>query len=226
MAAPTTVLQFTTLQNNNLTTALKNAQSELATKQGAFAAATAALATFQSQLATIVADMASVRNQLADSATPEDGSALLLQLQNGITKSRRITGAIALAKRDLAVAKAEAKVAASETQRLSAALADSTGALGDATAQDKRRNALKAALTLPPLNTITADSAAVIAGTAFLDAAKKYKLADVQSRLQGDLPVSLMSQAAERLQDEVNTGNGQLRGVPAGAVPGGGQMDF
>jgi hypothetical protein len=194
MATPTTVLQFTTLQNNNLKAALQTAQTNMTGKQSAYTAAAAALANLQTQLANTVADMTSVRNQLAGAVTPEDGKALLLQLQNDITTSRQTTGAIAIAQYNAGVAKAEADVAASEVQRLTAALTASTAALNDATVQDKRRSALKAALASPPLSTIVADAAAAAAGATFTAA---------QARLQGDLPAPLIAEAKERLLDEI-----------------------
>ncbi len=203
MAPPTTVLDFFSFQNSNLITAVNNAQSDLTGKQGTFATASANLANLQSQLATVASDMTSVRSQLAQSATPGDGNALVAKLQADIIAWRQQTGAIAEATRVLTNAKADADVAASELQRLSAALAASTAALQDATTQANRRSAMKAALTVPPLNTIAADAAAVLAGTAFVDAANHFKIADAQNRLQGDLPHPLMAEAAERLQDEI-----------------------
>jgi len=66
--------------------------------------------------------------------------------------------------------------------------------LNDATVQDKRRSALKAALASPPLSTIVADAAAAAAGATFTAA---------QARLQGDLPAPLIAEAKERLLDEI-----------------------
>jgi hypothetical protein len=189
----TTVLQFVTLQNGNLNTALLTAQSTLTAKQTAYTAAQTALGALQTQLAAIAADMTSIRNQLAGTVTPEDGAALLAKLAADQTSSRQTTGAIAIAQRKLALAKADSDVAASEAQRITAALAASTTALQDAQAQDQRRSSLKAALGTPPLSTIVTDAAALAASATFTAA---------QARIVADLPAPLVTEAEARLSDE------------------------
>jgi hypothetical protein len=203
MADPTTVIDFTQQQNDNLVAALKTAQADLIARQTAYSAAQTALTTLQTQLAGIAADMSSVRTQLAAAVTPEDGSALLLQLQSDITESRQTTGQIAIAQLNVTVAGAEADGATAEVQRLTAALAASNTALTAAKAQATRRAALAAALTAPPLVTIVADAGAVLAGTATVDAAGKFKLTDAANRLKADLPAALIAQAEVRLKDEI-----------------------
>jgi hypothetical protein len=203
MADPTTVIDFTTQQNTKLTAALSAAQASLTTTLTAQAAAGAALAALQTQLANTVADMTSVRNQLANTVTPEDGTALLLQLQNDIGASRQTTGHILIAQRALATANADAANATAEVQRLTAALAASNTALTAATAQAARKAALKSALAAPPLSTIVADAAAILAGTSTVDAAGKFKFTDAVNRLQADLPPAMIAQAEVRLKDEI-----------------------
>jgi hypothetical protein len=193
MTPPTTVLQFTAMQKNALTTALQNANTTLTAKQTALAARTKTRDDTKAQLAGIAADMAAVRKQLAATVTPEDGAAFLLQLQADITNSRTTSAALADAERAAAVAKAEADVAASEVQRITAALAAATAAWKDAQIQDKRRKDLKAALAAPPLSTIAADAGAAAAGAAFTKA---------KTRLETNLPVALKTQAEERLSTE------------------------
>ncbi len=203
MADPTTVIDFTQQQNDNLVAALKTAQADLTTRLAAYSTAQKALTTLQTQLANIAADMASIRTQLAGAVTPEDGSALLLKLQTDITDSRQTTGQIAVAQLNVTVASAEADAATAEAQRLTAALAASNTALAAAKAQATRRAALKTALASPPLATIVADAGAVFAGTAAVDAAGKFKLPDATNRLKADLPASLIAQAEVRLKDEI-----------------------
>src|SRR5260370_12389167 len=170
MPPPTTVLQFTAAQKDSLTTALQKANSALTSTKTALAAQTKTRDTAKAQLAAIAADMTSVRKDLAGTVTPEDGAALLLQLQTDITNSRKATAALAEVERGLAAAKADADGAASAVQLISPALATATAAWKDAQVQDKRRADLKAALAAPPLSTIAADAAAVAGGTAFTPA--------------------------------------------------------
>jgi hypothetical protein len=203
MADPTTVIDFTQQQNDNLVAALKTAQADLTTKLAAYSTAQAALTTLQTQLANIAADMASIRTQLAAAVTPEDGTALLLKLQSDITDSRETIGQIAIAQLNVTVAGAEADAATAEAQRLTMALAASNSALAAAKTQAARQAALKAALAAPPLATIVADAGAVLAGTAAVDAAGKFKLPDATNRLKADLPASLIAQAEVRLKDEI-----------------------
>lgn len=203
MADPTTVLQFTTQQNIALTNALNQAQTDLTSRLTAYTGETTGLTALQTQLAATAADMAAVRLLLAGAVTPEDGAAYLAQLQTDITTSRHLTGQIALKQRKVAVAKADADAATAEAQRLTAAVAASKAALKDATAQDLRFTALKGALAAPPLSTVAADAAAVLAGTAFVDAANTHKIGDATTRLQNDLPAALITEAEARLTDEI-----------------------
>ncbi len=201
MPPPTTVLQFTAAQKDSLTTALQKANSALTSTKTALAAQTKTRDTAKAQLAAIAADMTSVRKQLAGTVTPEDGAALLLQLQTDITNSRKATAALAEVERGLAAAKADADGAASAVQLISPALATATAAWKDAQVQDKRRADLKAALAAPPLSTIAADAAAVAGGTAFTTA---------KNRLETDLPVALKAQAEERLTAEAGRATASL----------------
>src|SRR5260370_42204616 len=104
MAPPTTVLQWTAQQKNTLTTALQNANTAVQTKQNSSATATQARDAVKAQLATLDADMTSVRKQLAGTVTPEDGAALLQQMQDDLPHSRTTTAALGQAGRALAPA--------------------------------------------------------------------------------------------------------------------------
>ena len=154
MADPTTVIDFTQQQNNNLVSALKTAQADLTTKLATYSAAQAALTALQTQLASIAADMASNgRNwplRLPQRTVPHFCS----KLQTDITDSRQTTGQIAIAQLNVTVAGAEGDAAAGEAQRLTTALAASNTALTAAKAQAARRAALATALAAPPLATI------------------------------------------------------------------------
>jgi trimeric autotransporter adhesin len=203
MANPTTVLQFATAQNAALTAALQTAQTDLTAKQAAYAAATQARDAAKAALAQTAADMTSLRNQLASVPTPEDANALLASLQADIVKSRQQTGAISNAEGAAVAAQADLAAATAAVQLISTALKASAAALADAATQDARRSASKALLTSAPLSTIVADAAAVLAGTAFVDPANKFKFTDAQNRLQGDLPAALIAEAAQRMNDEI-----------------------
>lgn len=193
MAPPTTVLGWTKLQKDTLTTALQNANTALQTAQSNNTAATQARDAVKAQLAALDADMTSIRKQLAGTVTPEDGAALLQQLQDDITKSRKATAALAQAERALAAAKADTDLATAEVQRITIALANATAAWKDAQIQDKRRTDLKNQLAQPPLSSIVADAATAAAGPAFTAA---------KTRLENDLPLALKTQAEERLTTE------------------------
>jgi len=193
MAPPTTVLGWTKQLKDTLTTALQNATPALQAAQSSSTAATKARDKVKADLAALDADMASIRKQLAGTVTPEDGTALLQQLQVDITQSRQKSAALAQAERDLAAAKADAGLAAAEVQRITKALADATAAWTDAKVQDKRRNDFKTQMGQPPLSTIVADAAAAAGGAAFNTA---------KARLESDLPVALKAQAEERLAAE------------------------
>jgi len=193
MAAPTTVLQFTAWQKNTLTTALQTANTTLTAKQTALVTQTKTRDDAKAQLAAIAADMTAVRKQLAGTVTPEDGAALLLQLQTDITNSRKATATLAAAERNLAAAKADSDATSAAVQRVAAALAAATAAWNDAQVQDKRRSGLKAALAAAPLSTIAADAATAAAGASFTAA---------KTRLEADVPVALKTQAEERLAAE------------------------
>jgi hypothetical protein len=184
MAPPTTVLGWTKQQKDTLTTALQSANTALQTAQS------------NSTVATQARDadnMTSIRKQLAGTVTPEDGAALLQQLQDDITNSRKTTAALAQAERALAAANADTNIATTEVQRITTALANATAAWKDAQVQDKRRNDLKAQLAQPPLSSIVADAATAAAGPAFTAA---------KNRLESDIPVALKAQAEERLTAE------------------------
>jgi hypothetical protein len=176
-----------------LTTALQNANTALQTAQSNNTAATQARDTVKGQLAALDADMTSIRKQLAGAVTPEDGAALLQQLQDDITNSRKKTAALAQAERALAAAKADTDQATAEVQRITIALANATAAWKDAQVQDKRRTDLKNQLAQPPLSSIVADAATAAGGPAFTAA---------KTRLENDLPVALKTQAEERLTTE------------------------
>jgi hypothetical protein len=193
MAPPTTVLGWTKLQKDTLTTALQNANTALQAAQSNSTAKTNARDAFKAQLAALDADMTSIRKQLAATVTPEDGAALLVQLQKDITNTRKTTAALAQAERDLAAAKADTDIATAEVQRITTALASATAAWKDAQVQDKRRNDLKNQLKQPPLSSIVADAATAATGPAFTAA---------KTRLENDLPVALKTQAEERLSTE------------------------
>jgi len=193
MAPPTTVLGWTKLLKDTLTTALQNANTALQAKQGNSTNKTQARDTVKAQLAALDADMTSIRKQLAATVTPEDGAALLQQLQDDITSSRKTTALLAQAERDLAAAKADTDIAAAEVQRITTALASATAAWKDAQVQDKRRTDLKNQLAQPPLSSIVADAATAAGGPAFTAA---------KTRLENDLPVALKTQAEERLTTE------------------------
>jgi hypothetical protein len=203
MADPTTLLDFATQQNAALKAALTKAQANLTVAQAAYTAAAKARDDTRNALSKTVADMASIRSKLAGAVTPEDLAALLLQLQADITQSRQEAGALSWKERAVAGAKADTDGAAAEVQRLTAAVTASNTALADAKAQSQTRADLKTRLADPPLSTIKADAAAVLAGTEFVDPAGKYKFADAQTRLQNDLPPALITEAEHRLQDEI-----------------------
>jgi hypothetical protein len=193
MAPPTTVLGWTKLQKDTLTTALQNANTALQSAQANNTAATLARDTVKGKLAALDADMISIRKQLAGTVTPEDGAALLQQLQDDITNSRKTTAALAEAERTLAGTKADTDLATAEVQRITIALANATAAWKDAQVQDKRRTDLQNQLAQPPLSTIVADAATAAGGAAFTAA---------KTRLENDLPVALKTQAEERLTTE------------------------
>ena len=207
MADPTTILQFATQQNTNLNAALTKAQINLTAAQTAYAAAAKARDDAKTALSKTVADMASLRAQMASAATPEDLAALLQKLQADITQSRQQTGIIAVKERAVVAAKVVADGAAAEAQRLTAAVAASNTALAAATTDDQQRTALKTRLSSPPLSTIKAAASAVLAGTAFVDPANKFKFTDAQTRLQSDLPKALITEAEHRLGDEIARAN-------------------
>jgi hypothetical protein len=176
-----------------LTTALQNANTALQTAQSNNTAATQARDAVKAQLAALDADMTSIRKQLAATVTPEDGAALLQQLQDDITSSRKRTADLAQAERALAAAKADTGLATAEVQRITIALANATVAWKDAQVQDRRRTDLKHQLAQPPLSSIVADAATAAGGPAFTAA---------KTRLENDLPVALKTQAEERLTTE------------------------
>lgn len=203
MANPTTLIDYNTQLNSNLTAALTAAQTNLTTKLAAATAASATLSTLQTQLAAIVADMASLRTQLAAAVTPEDGAALLAKLQTDISSWRQTTGQIAWAERAVTIATADANGATAEAQRLTAALAASTTALANAQTAATQRATFTTLLAAPPLATIVTDANNVLSSTVTVDAGGKFKLSDAVARLQADLPLSMITESEVRLTDEI-----------------------
>ena len=165
---------------------LDTRRDELRTAEDEHAAALAATAANAD-------DLAATRAALAAATTAADAEALTATLNEQIVESRKLRLMELDAARTLALARGAKERAAEALRTAERRLARAEGELAEAEELQERHDAWTTALGQPPLSTLAADAAALLAGPVFGNA---------EARLNADLPAKLRQRSAERLEDQ------------------------
>ena len=191
MADPTTILEVADLEQANDLAAQTAANTALVNATAALAAAQSQQQELAAQLQTLQQLEADIRRQLAATAMPADGEALLEQLGQAIV-DKRATQA------QLATAEAQAGQSRLDVETAQAALASSTTAAGVAASareqalhDDTERAAWKSAVAAAPLKDVKAQ-ATTAANTA------NEPLHSAKARIEADIPADLLARARDR----------------------------
>src|SRR5206468_2537858 len=158
MADPTTILEVADLEQANDLAAQTAANTALVNATAALAAAQSQQQELAAQLQTLQQLEADIRRQLAATAMPADGEALLEQLGQAIVDTRATQA-------QLATAEAQAGQSRLDVETAQAALAASTTAAGVAASareqalhDDTERAAWKSAVAAAPLKDVKAQA--------------------------------------------------------------------
>lgn len=158
-----TLLQFWQQQLTIHRAAQTAAQQDLAAAQAVVQDATKRLADDQKKLAQASTDIAATRAQLAATANPADGAALLSTLTGFIISQRARQGVVLDDEDEIAAAQAAVTSAGATLARATARIAATQATVSTVTADHTRREAYKSAIAAPALNTVKADATAVLA---------------------------------------------------------------
>jgi hypothetical protein len=165
------------------------ASTGLAAAQARQGSATAQLATDVAELTRLSSVIASQRALLATVTVPAAANALVATITANQILQRTQQGKVLDDQDAVADAGAAAVAAAATLARASARIATVQAAITQAQADGKQRDALKAAITTPPLDTITADATAMLAGPTASHAAL---------RIAADFPTKILEIAQKR----------------------------
>jgi hypothetical protein len=184
-----TTLQFWQQQLTIHQAAQAAASADLAAAQAAQSAAKAQLANDVAELTRLGTLIASQRAQLASVTVPAEANALVTAITANQILQRTQQGLVLDDQDALADAGSAAAAAAVTLARATARIATVQAAITQAQADGKLRDALKLAITTPPLDTIAVDAAALLAGPTATHAA---------SRIAADFPAPIVTIAKLR----------------------------
>jgi len=192
---PTTLLAAATQKRDWYKAAQAKAQTDLAAAQTSLTVANAPLAQDLATRQALQAAMVVDRAALSTTTIPSDVSALLVKLSTEIIADRRLQGKLLDDRAAVAAAQEAADFSQARLARATADLADAAAALVDVTADSKRRDGWRQAITQTPLSTIATDAGNILANTG------STLLKDATAKLTTaphNLPAALLEIAQER----------------------------
>lgn len=191
MATPTTISAFLTEQQAALTKAKQTADKGVGKSQQALADARKAHVNATKELAALETQVASIRKRLAEIITPADAAPLLAELEQKIIEQRAKQAQIFDLEEAVRLSESEVERAGAQLQTVLAGLKRVADAITDAQQRDAQHAGLKQKLEAEPLKGIGTDAETALMNPPFSDA---------KTRIEADLPATLIARARERRQ--------------------------
>ena len=210
MPEPKTILEYATKRNTDADQRVTDTQQQLAQAQTDLNQINTDRQDTTAKLAKLEAQAADIRQKLSTVATPADGVALLDKLEQATVRIRETQATIVQIQQKFSIIQARVTKAQTDLAAATAEQQAASAALAQATASEARLEALRTALTDPPLADIKTeagkalDEANPVDGLAF----KKAK-----ERIDAMVPARLSERARARreqakaviVQEERNT---------------------
>ncbi len=193
---PTELTAYADDQAKRLGQAKKDAQAALTDAQSGYAQARAATMETGGKIAALESEIARTRAKLAAIVTPADGEPLLDELAQKTAELHSRQAEALDAEEDLRINEAAVQRANAEVARITAALAGAEAALGEATEQEKRRDALFGRIDEEPLKGLAGPTGAAHGALEN----PPYKTA--KARVEAEIPDALRKLAAKRRENE------------------------